>query len=442
MRQLLNTLFVTSEDIYLSLDGENVVANRGGEAVARYPLHTLQSIVSFSYAGASPALMGACAQREIGLAFCSPRGKFLARVAGQAQGNVLLRRMQYRVADDPSQSCRVAGMMIFGKVYNAKWSVERTRRDHAMRIDESRFSAVSDQLQGLLPQIAVETSLDSLRGLEGVGAAAYFSVLDDMILQGKETFFFRERSRRPPLDAFNALLSFAYSLLAHDCASALESVGLDAYVGYLHRDRPGRESLALDLMEELRPCFADRFVLTLINNRVLKAIDFDFRESGAVLLTDTGRRTFLQKWQERKKETITHPFLEEKIPWGLVPYVQSLLLARYLRGDLNDYPPFYGSEAPMLVLITYDVNTSDAAGRGRLRRIAKECVNYGQRVQNSVFECLLDTAQCRKLQNELCKIIDPEKDSLRFYYLGKKYENKIEHFGCKQTYLPEEPMIL
>ena len=277
MKQLLNTLFVTSEDIYLSLDGENVVANRGGEAVARYPLHTLQSIVSFSYAGASPALMGACAQREIGLAFCSPRGKFLARVAGQAQGNVLLRRMQYRVADDPSQSCRVAGMMIFGKVYNAKWSVERTRR---------------------------------------------------------------ERSRRPPLDAFNALLSFAYSLLAHDCASALESVGLDAYVGYLHRDRPGRESLALDLMEELRPCFADRFVLTLINNRVLKAIDFDFRESGAVLLTDTGRRTFLQKWQERKKETITHPFLEEKIPWGLVPYVQSLLLARYLRSDLDDYPPF------------------------------------------------------------------------------------------------------
>ena len=207
--------FRRSEDIYLSLDGENVVANRGGEAVARYPLHTLQSIVSFSYAGASPALMGACAQREIGLAFCSPRGKFLARVSGQAQGNVLLRRMQYRVADDPSQSCRVAGMMIFGKVYNAKWSVERTRRDHAMRIDESHFSAVSGQLQGLLLQIAAETSLDSLRGLEGIGAAAYFSVLDDMILQGKETFFFRERSRRPPLDAFNALLSFAYSLLAH-----------------------------------------------------------------------------------------------------------------------------------------------------------------------------------------------------------------------------------
>ena len=337
MRQLLNTLFVTSEDIYLSLDGENVVANRGGETVARYPLHTLQSIVTFSYAGASPALMGKCAQREIGLAFCSQRGKFLARVSGQMQGNVLLRRMQYRVADDPSQSCRIARNMIFGKVYNARWSVERTRRDHAPRVDGQRFSAVSQQLQGLLPQIAAETSPDSLRGLEGIGAAAYFSVLDEMILQGKETFFFRERSRRPPLDAF---LSFAYSLLAHDCASALESVGLDAYVGYLHTDRPGRESLALDLMEELRPCFADRFVLTLINNRIIKPSNFEFRESGAVLLAEEGRRTFLQKWQERKRETITHPFLEEKLPWGLVPYVQSLLLARYLRGDLEEYPPF------------------------------------------------------------------------------------------------------
>lgn len=340
MRQLLNTLFVTSEDVYLSLDGENVVANRGGEAVARYPLHTLQSIVTFSYSGASPALMGACAKREIGLAFCTQRGQFLARISGQMQGNVLLRRTQYRVADDPSESCRVARMMILGKVYNARWSVNRTRRDHAMRIDSGRFTAVSQQLQGLLPQITAETSLDSLRGLEGAGATAYFRVLDDMILQGKDTFFFRERSRRPPLDAFNAMLSFAYSLLAHDCASALECVGLDAYVGFLHRDRPGRESLALDLMEELRPCFADRFVLTMVNNRIIKPEDFDFRENGAVFLSDTGRKSFLHKWQERKREPITHPFLEEKLPWGLVPYVQSLLLARYLRGDLDDYPPF------------------------------------------------------------------------------------------------------
>ena len=340
MRALLNTLFVTSEDVYLALDGENITANRRGETVARYPLHTLQSIVSFSYAGASPALMGACAKQGICLAFCTPNGRFLARVTGESQGNVLLRRQQYRAADDPAQSCRVARMMILGKLYNARWSVERTRRDHALRVDGERFAAVSAELQGLLPQAAAETSLESLRGLEGAGATAYFSVLDEMILQGKETFFFRQRSRRPPLDAFNALLSFAYNLLAHDCASALESVGLDAYVGFLHRDRPGRESLALDLMEELRPCLADRFVLTLVNNRVMRAADFDFRESGAVLLTKEGRRTFLQHWQARKRETLTHPFLEEKLPWGLVPYVQSLLLARYLRGDLDAYPPF------------------------------------------------------------------------------------------------------
>lgn len=340
MRHLLNTLFVTSEDIYLSLEGENVVANRDGKSVARYPLHTLQSIITFSYAGASPALMGACAQRDVGLTFCTPRGKFLARVMGPIQGNVLLRRMQYRAADDPFQSCRIARNMIFGKVYNSRWSIERTRRDHALRIDADSFAAASSQLQGMLPTISEETSLESLRGLEGSSAAAYFGVLNDMILRDKETFYFHERSRRPPLDPFNAMLSFAYSLLASDCASALESVGLDAYVGYLHRDRPGRESLALDLMEELRPCFADRFVLTLVNNRMVSSSDFDFRESGAVLLTDAGRKTFLQKWQERKKETITHPFLEEKIPWGLVPYVQSLLLARYLRGDLDDYPPF------------------------------------------------------------------------------------------------------
>ena len=372
MRQLLNTLFVTSEDIYLSLDGENIVANRGGEAVARYPLHTLQSIVSFSYAGASPALMGACAQREIGLAFCSPRGKFLARVAGQAQGNVLLRRMQYRVADDPSQSCRVAGMMIFGKVYNAKWSVERTRRDHAMRIDESHFSAVSGQLQGLLLQIAAETSLDSLRGLEGIGAAAYFSVLDDMILQGKETFFFRERSRRPPLDAFNALLSFAYSLLAHDCTSALESVGLDAYVGYLHRDRPGRESLALDLMEELRPCFADRFVLTLINNRVLKAIGFRLpRERRGAADGHRAQDAFCRSGRSEKRRPSRIRFSRKRYRGVWYRMYKACCSRGTCAVIWTTIRRFYGSEAPMLVLITYDVNTSDAAGRGRLRQNRK-----------------------------------------------------------------------
>ncbi|MCM1150178.1 MAG: type I-C CRISPR-associated endonuclease Cas1c [Butyricicoccus sp.] len=340
MKHLLNTLFILSEDIYLSLDGENIVANREKQIVARYPLHTLQNIVSFSYAGASPALMGACAQRQIGFAFCTPRGKFLARVCGSSTGNVLLRRTQYRIADNQEQSCRISRNMIFGKLYNSRWSIERTRRDHGLRVDSGRLATASAQIYALLPQVKAETSLEQLRGLEGVGASAYFGVFDEMILSSKETFYFRSRSRRPPMDAANALLSFSYTLLAHDCASALESVGLDSYVGFLHRDRPGRTSLALDLMEELRPCMADRFVLTLINNRMVKAEDFLSTESGAVLLTDSGRRAFLKSWQEKKKESLTHPYLGEKLSWGMIPYVQALLLARYLRGDLDAYPPF------------------------------------------------------------------------------------------------------
>lgn len=340
MRHLLNTLYILSEDIYLSLDGENVLANREKQVVARYPLHTLQNIITFSYAGASPALMGACAQRQIGLAFCTPRGKFLARVCGESQGNVLLRRTQYRIADDLAQCCRISRTMIFGKLFNARWSIERTRRDHGLRVDSEKLTSASQQIYGLLPQVKAVTTLEELRGLEGVGAAAYFNVFDEMILGDQETFCFHGRNRRPPLDPVNAMLSFAYSLLSNDCASALESVGLDAYVGFLHRDRPGRTSLALDLMEELRPCMADRFVLTLINNRMVKPDDFLFMESGAVLLTDEGRKTFLKNWQEKKKEMLTHPYLGEKLPWGMIPYIQALLLARYLRGDLDAYPPF------------------------------------------------------------------------------------------------------
>lgn len=340
MRQLLNTLFVTSEDIYLTLDGENVVANREKVVAARYPLHTLSAIITFSYSGASPALMGACAQRGISLSFCSPRGKFLARVTGESNGNVLLRRTQYRIADDPVQSCVLARNMIFGKIHNARWSIQRTRRDHSLRVDDARLGEVSEQLKDVLPQVLCQEDLDSLRGLEGAAATAYFGVFDQLILGNKAVFHFTTRSRRPPMDPVNALLSFAYSLLSHDCASALESTGLDSYVGFLHRDRPGRSSLALDLMEELRPCIADRFVLSCINNRIFQKSDFDYRENGAVFLNEKGRRTFLQRWQERKKDTLTHPFLGEKIPWGLVPYLQAMLLARHLRGDLEAYPPF------------------------------------------------------------------------------------------------------
>ena len=340
MRHLLNTLFVTSEDAYLTLEGENAVVKRGEEAVGRYPLHILSGIITFSYAGASPALMGACAKRNIALSFCTPRGKFLARSCGESRGNILLRRMQYRVADDPGPCCRIARSFIFGKVYNCRWVIQRTLRDHKLRVDEEKLHSVSDQLKAQLPLIAEETSAEALRGLEGASATLYFSVVNDLILSNQDVFAFHGRSRRPPMDRINALLSFVYTLLAHDCASALESVGLDSYAGFLHRDRPGRSSLALDLMEELRPCIADRFVLTLINNRIIKPEDFEIRESGAVYLKEDSRKSVLSHWQQRKQEQITHPYLDEKIPWGLVPYLQTLLLARYLRGDLDDYPPF------------------------------------------------------------------------------------------------------
>lgn len=340
MKQLLNTLFVTSEDIYLSLEGENVLANRDKEVVARYPLHTLQSIVSFSYPGASPALMGKCAQYGIGLAFCSPQGRFLARVCGESSGNVLLRREQYRIADDPARCCQIARTMIFGKLSNGAASIQRTLRDHALRVQDCGLEDAASDIRQMLPQILAAADPDTLRGLEGVAATAYFGVFDHMLLNRKEEFFFHGRNRRPPLDRVNAMLSFAYSLLAHDCASALESVGLDSYVGFLHQDRPGRQSLALDLMEELRACMADRFVLTLVNNRMIRPEDFQVQDSGAVLLTDDGRQKFLKTWQERKRDTLTHPYLGEKLSWGMIPYVQALLLARCLRGDLDGYPPF------------------------------------------------------------------------------------------------------
>ena len=363
MKRFLNTFYVLSEDIYLSLEGENVVAMRDKQEVARYPLHTLQGIVSFSYAGASPALMGACAKRGVGFALCTPNGRFLARVSGEISGNVLLqacctgrrvfrpvsgeisgnvllRRTQYRTADDMHASCKIARTMIFAKLYNSRWSIERTRRDHGMRVDDTKLAEASQSIKALLPQAISAENMESLRGIEGNGANTYFGAFDEMILNAKDVFYFNSRSRRPPLDRVNAMLSFAYSLLAHDCASALESSGLDPYVGFLHRDRPGRESLALDLMEELRPCMADRFVLKLINNRMVKKTDFVMQDSGAVLLTDEGRRSFIKTWQDKKREELKHPYLGEKLKWGLIPYIQAQLLGRYLRGDLDDYPPF------------------------------------------------------------------------------------------------------
>ena len=340
MRKLLNTLFVTTEEAYLTLDGENIVVKLKDNELGRFPLHALDGVFTFAYSGASPALMGACAKRGINLCFNTPNGRFLARTTGLENGNVLLRRKQYRIADDLKQSCAIAKHMILGKVYNCRWSIDRTMRDHSMRIDSDKLEKVCKNLNDYMQRIAKEEELETLRGLEGTSASEYFSVFDDMILGDKDNFFFHERNRRPPLDNVNALLSFFYSLLANDCSSALEAVGLDAYVGFMHRDRPGRTSLAMDMMEELRPCLADRMTLTLINNRIVSSSDFTKTESGAVLMTDGCRKKVIKAWQEHKRESIRHPYLGENIQWGLLPYVQSLLLVRYIRGDIDGYPPF------------------------------------------------------------------------------------------------------
>ncbi|GGA34782.1 type I-C CRISPR-associated endonuclease Cas1c [Paenibacillus physcomitrellae] len=340
MKKLLNTLFINQPDVYLSLDGDNIVLLKEQEKLGRLPLHNLESIVSFGYTGASPALMGYCAERNISIVFMTINGRFLARVIGASRGNVVLRKKQYAISEDEALSARVARNFILGKVYNHKWMLERMTRDYPLRIDVAQFKETSLHLSGLMLGIRECEELERLRGLEGQAAVSYNKFLDSMILQQKEDFFFHTRSRRPPLDNVNAMLSLAYTLLANDMASALEGVGLDAYVGFMHRDRPGRASLALDVMEELRGIYADRFVLSLINKKVLNSGDFIRKENGAVLLTEEGRKKFLTAWQSRKQDKITHPYLGENISWGLVPHVQALLLARYLRGDLDEYPPF------------------------------------------------------------------------------------------------------
>lgn len=340
MRKLLNTLYVFTEGAYLSLENENVVVWSDGAILGRVPLHTVESILCFSYKGASPQLMGSCAEKGISLSFFSPHGKYLASVYGRRRGNVLLRRSQYEIASDGERSLEIARNFIAGKVFNGRWVIERGLRDHALRVDADTLRAVSSKMKDSLSSIEACRDLESLRGVEGEAAARYFSVFDQLILRDKETFAFRGRVRRPPTDPVNAMLSLFYAVLAADCSSALEGVGLDPYIGFMHVDRPGRASLALDLIEELRAVMVDRFVLTSINNRIVSASSFEFRESGEVRLTDKGRRALFDSWQSRKRETIVHPYLKEKISWGLLPHVQALLLARCVRGDLDGYPPF------------------------------------------------------------------------------------------------------
>ncbi|MGK2287193.1 type I-C CRISPR-associated endonuclease Cas1c [Pedomonas sp. V897] len=343
MRRHLNTIYVTSENAWLCKDGANIVIEVDGVERGRVPMHLVDGVVSFARPGASPALMAACAEEGIALSFLTPQGKFLARVEGPRTGNVLLRRTQYRVADDPARAVPIVRGIVTGKAANQRTVLRRALRDHGASMAPDARAAIEraeQRLSHVARLAAAAGDVATLRGYEGEAAQVYFAAFDAMVQGNREAFAFRGRSRRPPLDRINCLLSFLYAMLGHDCRSALESVGLDPQVGLLHADRPGRASLALDLMEELRPVLADRLALTLVNRGQVKARDFHIDEGGAVSLTDDGRKAILVAWQERKKRELRHPFLGEAMPMGLVPHVQALLLSRHLRGDLDGYPPF------------------------------------------------------------------------------------------------------
>ncbi|MGE5560661.1 MAG: type I-C CRISPR-associated endonuclease Cas1c [Chloroflexota bacterium] len=341
MRKLLNVLYITSPDAYLACDNQNVAVRVENEVKVRIPVHNLEGIVAFGHCSASPALMALCAESGVALTFMSENGRFMARVTGATSGNVLLRRTQYRYADSDAESSRIAASFIIGKVANCRTVLLRAVRDHESTIESEAVRRAATELAARLQSVEIVQSLDDLRGLEGDAARAYFDVFDHLILANKDDFYFRDRNRRPPRDNMNAILSFLYALLTHDVQAALETVGLDPQVGFLHRDRPGRPSLALDLMEELRPVLADRLALSLVNRKQVTPGGFRRTESGGVLMDDETRRTVIAAWQARKREEIVHPYLSEKIEVGLIPYVQAVLLARHLRGDLDGYPPFF-----------------------------------------------------------------------------------------------------
>ena len=340
MKQLLNTLFVTTQGSYLSKKGDTVLVNVEKETKLRIPIHTLGSIVCFGNVGCSPFLMGLCGEKNVHLSFLTENGRFLARVHGPVNGNVLLRKEQYRRSDSLKDSGEIARSIVLAKIANCRVVLQRALRDRTDTSPDDSLSKSLNDLAGSLDDLKSPAVLDTVRGVEGIAANTYFGVFDHLVTVDKGAFYFRDRNRRPPLDNVNALLSFVYTLLVHDISAALEAVGLDPAVGFLHRDRPGRPSLSLDLMEEFRPYLADRLVLSLINRQQVKSLGFQKTESGAVTMDDDTRKTVLVAWQKRKQEEIVHPFLQEKIKVGLVPHVQAMLMARFLRGDLDGYPPF------------------------------------------------------------------------------------------------------
>lgn len=337
MKKLLNTLYVTTPESYLSKDGLNVVVSVNQKEIFRIPIVNIEGVVTFGYMGASPGLMKLCAEYNVSLCFLSPHGKFIGRFQGPIKGNVLLRTRQWDLVKDETFALEVSKLFIAGKIQNYRNILARFLRDNG---NNEKVKEVVDQLKYCKQKALSSADLDYLRGVEGDAANRYFEVFSQLILHQKDDFIFTGRNRRPPKDAVNALLSFVYTLIASDMASALETVGLDPYIGFLHTLRPGRASLALDMMEELRAYLGDRLVLSLINRKQLTIRDFIRQGEDGVVMTDNGRKIVLTAWQSRKKETIIHPFLGEKILIGLLPYAQAMLFARFIRGDLDNYPVF------------------------------------------------------------------------------------------------------
>lgn len=340
MRKLLNTLYITDPESYLSREGQQVIIKSGGIKVFNIPIHNIEGIVSFGYCGASPSLMGLCAEKGVSVTFLTEHGKYLASIQGPISGNIFLRREQYRIADELDRRLDICGNLVAAKIMNTRTVVKRAIRDNEDLADNPAMAAVVNKLDRQAEKARRVSNEDELRGIEGDAAKSYFEVFDHLILQQKEFFFFNCRSRRPPLDNMNALLSFTYVLLAHEVKSALETVGLDPAAGFFHKDRPGRNGLALDMMEELRPYLADRFVLSLVNRKQVSNEDFIKKENGAVLMDEKMRKRLLTEWQKRKRIEIKHPYTNEKVMLGLLPYLQAQLMARFIRGDLDGYPPF------------------------------------------------------------------------------------------------------